>query len=347
MNMLKLEDFVSLFRNFLAQKESFAGKRICLIINPKAHLLKKKINMVSKLLKKHISKIATHELASFLYYFSTSKENLVEIAREYLEQELKNNEEKLVYIFGGDGSQQVIISTFTSLLKEKGIENLENLSVIKVPVGSGNDGTCEHSFKEFLQKFDSFYKQRACLVKINFLNDKTEFFSQNVVSIGLDALIVYYSNKSKFRFLGKYIYAFYNLKALINYDKFFGRKDVKISFKNEDGTYETLQDKFALIAFSYEGHKRYGGGYNILPGEENFIAIRNSSMFNKILSSICIRKGMHSKMPKLISLFKTQEVCIEMPCRMLLQCDGEDCEVKEGEKVIFSSYKAPFCYYCA
>lgn len=230
----------------------------------------------------------------------------LEIANEY---SIKYKEEGIViYIVGGDGTVSEVATA---------IKNKENISMIVIPKGTGND------FARALNSCRSIRK----IIKKSLENEPTKVdsidvnhkVSANMVNVGLDAAIG--NNVNHFRKI-PFIPGSFKYKLAIAYTIF---SPVKYNFKiRADG--KVQKGKYTLVAI---GNNKYcGGGVNILPDADiedsklNVCIVKNTNLVQKLIYLPKLMKGKHQGI-KLIELLECKNISIVSNRKFPISIDGE------------------------
>ncbi|MBR2444514.1 MAG: hypothetical protein IKB27_03840 [Clostridia bacterium] len=273
-----------------------AEKQIVHIINPNAGK-----GMVTRLLndlknEKHV-------------YVSKSPEDTPRLIIDTC----KENPHTCFTVYGGDGTVYKAINA----IMESGCNDTASLKI--VPIGSGND---------FVRSFDSMPREFcADVMRVN------HRYAINVVNMGFDCSVVERAAELKKSPLitGGMAYILGVLGELIN------KKPLKarVTLTYLDGTEETIDDKFLLIAVG--NGKWYGGGFKVTPGARLDDGILDVTIIKDISSATFLslvgdfRKGTHIKDADACELKAgTEEFLLYKKCKSVkvegivtVCCDGE------------------------
>lgn len=243
-----------------ATKTSFGRKikRILHILNPLAG------KGTAKKVKSHIKE--TDETYMSVSPLETSN---------FIRESCKVEPDTCFTVYGGDGT----IHRAVNAVMDSGCAGEAMLKL--VPIGSGND---------FIRSFDDMPDE--------FVSDIMKFndrYAANIVNMGFDCGVVKRADKlKKLPFVtGSFAYILGVVGELLH------KKPMKarVTFTYEDGTSETIDDKFLLVAI---GNGRwYGGGFKAVPGARldsgtlDVTVVKNISAFTflKLVSSF--KKGKH------------------------------------------------------
>ena len=272
------------------------------------------------------------------------------VVAEYIALEQKNCEMILVTC-GGDGTCLEVQETLykeaqTEIKKKEAI--LNNITLLRLPLGTGNDGTDGHSIPELFDilKSQLVYKN-TCAVKVypekplsddelmtaalkdgknpekyGDINYKAPWYGFNIVSIGLDAYVVYLTNSIKKNMPGEFYHAAVPLSALV-FNKDFKSGTAKIEFYDSEGQkFDEREGAITLFAFGVSGFRVYGGGQKVLPDSRNICLTPKMNLLKIIKESRGYAKGLHFN-TGLSEAFDASKVRIFYDKPILFQSDGE------------------------
>lgn len=229
-----------------------------------------------------------------------------EIAIEYCIK--YKNEEILMYIVGGDGT----ISEVAQAIKNK-----ENVSIVVIPKGTGNDfARATNTYKSIRKIIKTSLENSPQKVDTIDINNKV---SANMVNVGLDAAIG--NNVNHFRKI-PFVPGSFKYKLAIAYTIF---SPVKYKFKIRiDG--KVQKGKYTLVAI---GNNKYcGGGVNILPdadiqdGKLDVCIVKNTTLLQKLIYLPKLMKGKHRGI-KIIDLLTCKQISIVSNKKFPISIDGE------------------------
>ena len=279
-------------------------------------------------------------------YTNHAKELAAAVVNE-IKTNLKKNAEYLIVAAGGDGTSLEVQSELFNIAQQneenkKIIKN--HLTILRLPLGTGNDGTDGHSIQEnldLLQTNLEFTNSPAVKVypesepdeqklkncrkkpeKYESSPSKAPWYAFNIASIGLDAYVVYMTNVFKERMPGN----FYHLCipfAGIFYDKDLPTGTASIQFFDEKGKLtDGVTCPLTLLAFGASGNRVYGGGHKVLPDEHNVCYAPKVSLLTLMKENHRFVDG--SFIGKDFAFVKNaKKVRIYYDQPILLQCDGE------------------------
>lgn len=259
----------------------------------------------------------------------------------------KENDENIIVTAGGDGTslevQNSLLKTaFSSAQKAEVIKN--KITILRLPLGTGNDGTDGHTIDEtFSLLKDKIHFSNSRAIKVHYEGKPTNeniaaskkdpskysdsmapspWYSFNIASIGIDAFVVYMTNKFK-----KIIpYDFYKMAVPLSgliYDFNFPAGMAKIQlFDENDNLTKEFNLSFELLAFGISGHRMYGGGHHILPTEDNVCITRKVNLLELLYYNPKFIDGSF-KDTKISNLNSANKVKIFYDKPILIQTDGE------------------------
>ncbi len=255
--------------------------------------------------------------------------------------------ECIIVSAGGDGtSLEMQTTVYTAAQSEpKKMEMVKNhITLLRLPLGTGNDGTDGHCLEETIELLKGPLKlQNACALKIypegshtsedlqrlgknpaKYCNPdfKAPWYCFNIASIGLDAYVVYMTNSVKKKLPGNFYHLCVPLSGLV-YDKDFPTGNAKIELFDKDGIKtEEVNAPITLVAVGASGHRVYGGGHKVLPNEHNVCITPKVSLPRLIRDNHQFIDGSFVG-TDLASLHSAEKVRISYDQAILLQADGE------------------------
>jgi len=255
--------------------------------------------------------------------------------------------ECIIIAAGGDGtSLEVQTSLYLAAQGEpKKREMIMNhITLLRLPLGTGNDGTDGHSVEETIELLKSpiiFQNARALKIypegkhtqedlnrikkdpkKYSNLNYDAPWYCFNIVSMGLDAYVVYMTNTVKQKLPGNFYHLCVPLSGIV-YDKDFPTGTATMELFNENGQKtEEISTPITLIAIGASGNRVYGGGHKVLPNEHNICVTPKVSLPRLIRDNHKFVDGSFVG-TDLASLHTADKVKISYDKAILLQADGE------------------------
>lgn len=285
-------------------------------------------------------------------YKTSYKGHSKEIINNILEKSylLGDDKSKIIIISaGGDGtSLEVQTALYNSYLKNDEYKNkiLNEILVIKLPLGTGNDGTdCNFIGDTFeLLKSEITYSNAKVLVtdtknipsekiikksspfisKYCDTKSKSPWYSFNITSIGLDSFICFFTNLVKSKIPGN-LYHFCIPICGLFYNRIFKAGTAKIEiFKNLEDTVpsHTFHDKFFLAAIGASGNRTYGGGHKVLPNFNNVCIAKKVPILRMAKENPKFAAGKHVG-TDICKMFLAEKIIIKYDQPIMLQCDGE------------------------
>ena len=266
---------------------------------------------------------------------------------EKIVEENNPSSEYIIVIAGGDGTSlevqtKLFLAAQTDSQKAQKIKN--QITILRLPLGTGNDGTDGHSMEETIQLLSGnlkFENQPAVKVypenpvtkeqilasgknpkKYNPDDPQYPWYSFNIASIGLDAFVVYMTNAVKKKMPGNFYQFCVPISAFV-YDKPFPSGIAKMEFfdENNNKIYEE-SNPITIFVFGASGHRYYGGGHYILPTQDNVchapkITIPQLIKVNRqFIDGSFVGGG-------IAFLHTAKKVRFSYDQPILLQCDGE------------------------
>lgn len=218
---------------------------------------------------------------------------------------------------GGDGTHQEILHALVDLPQEV----LERIVVLRLPMGTGNDGA----------DVEDLALAAKCLLGEGSIGEVWSLriqpqglktvYAFNIASIGIDAFVTHTANQLKTRF-NTDIYRKIADVSVLFYPFLFPPRTLGIDITPLEGGVEQVWGKYALAAFGVSGHRSYGNHKWILPGEENFCAILDRSLRKKLQLKNLLYTGKHVHQEGVL-VRKARGVRLHYDASLFLQYDGE------------------------
>jgi len=280
------------------------------------------------------------------------------------------NASHIIVTAGGDGTSlevqtALLMASFDSEKKRNAL--LNDVTLIRLPMGTGNDGTDGHHLSETMKlltgklKFSTAHAikvypegngtdedlKRAKKNPFKYSDNKkipAPWYSFNTASMGIDSFVCYMTNAIKRKMPGNIYQACVILSAFV-YDKVFktGHAIVEAYDANDKkiGEYE---DSVTFIAFGKQGHTTYGGGHLIFPDERNVCFTRHVSLpkLVTINKGYCDGTYITNKHCTCSKAFSADKIRIHYDQPILIQCDGETVMVAKEHFPIIMEKTAPF-----
>ncbi len=239
--------------------------------------IKKILHILNPLAGKGTAKkVRTHIKETDETYMSVSPTETSKFIRE----SCKVEPDTCFTVYGGDGT----VHRAVNAIMDSGCADEAMLKL--VPIGSGND---------FVRSFDDMPDE--------FVSDIMKFnnrYAANIVNMGFDCGVVKRADKLKKLPLvtGPFAYILGVVGELLHKKPL----KAKITITYEDGSTETLDDKFLLVAI---GNGRwYGGGFKAIPGAKldsgtlDVTIVKNVGFFTFLKLVGSFKKGKHIEDPE-------------------------------------------------
>lgn len=309
----------------------------------------------------------TNSIESRIYsteYAGHAKELAQGIVAEIIASR-KENDENIIISAGGDGTSLEVQTTLfleaqKEIKKQEAIMN--HIAILRLPLGTGNDGTDGHKIEETVELLKSnlcFKNEQAIKVypekapdseavklskknplKYNEDNPQAPWYAFNIASIGLDAYVVYMTNTVKKKFPGNLYHICVPLSGLV-YNKDLPTGNAKIQLFNKNGELsETIESPLTLAAFGVSGNRVYGGGHKVLPNEHNLCFAPEITLLRLLLENHRFVDGSFVG-TDIASLHTAEKIRIEYDQPILLQCDGEQVLLTTAHFPIIMEKTAP------
>lgn len=255
--------------------------------------------------------------------------------------------ESLLVTAGGDGTS---LEVQTALFKEamQGPKHndaiMNHITILRLPLGTGNDGTDGHNIHETIELLKGglvFANDRAVRIypekepddeavracgkepsKYCDPNFRAPWYAFNIASIGLDAYVVYMTNRVKKTLPGNFYHLCVPLSGFV-YDKDFPTGTLNLEFFDKhDNKTGDLSVPLMLMAFGASGNRVYGGGHKVLPDSNNLCVAPKVSLLTLIRKNHMFVDGSF-KGTTLASLHTVEKLRLTYDKPVLMQCDGE------------------------
>jgi diacylglycerol kinase family enzyme len=226
----------------------------------------------------------------------------------------------LIIAAGGDGTSLEIL---TALYSAPGAIR-RNFGVIRLPMGTGNDGADARELDIVLDRLIGpskiEYTRGLRLVTAN--PRKGPFLAFNILSVGLDAFVTHMTNRMKGQLPGDSYKLWIDVAALF-YDRLYKVGPLDVSAYNETGeTIESFTEKVLFLAVGVSGRRSYGSNKKVLPDDRNVCVAKQMSLFRKLTLKGLFASGAHIDKPE-FRLFTAHRVEFRGGNPLLAQMDGE------------------------
>jgi diacylglycerol kinase family enzyme len=228
----------------------------------------------------------------------------------------------LILSAGGDGTSLEV----QNALFRAPAETRERFAVLRLPLGTGNDGADSPELEgalDLLVRPVDIVRARA-LRLLTSTAGKGPFMAFNVLSVGLDAFVTHMTNKMKDRLPGNSYKLWVDIAALL-YDRIYtvGPLDLRVL----DGEGRELEGgkfrrELLLLAVGAGGRRTYGSGKKILPDDRNVCALAQMPLSRKLALKGLFNSGGHAGKPE-AHLFNASRVEFSGLYPILAQMDGE------------------------
>lgn len=343
MNVFSTEDIAKCISSLISRNNLWQNKNVKLffITNDKAGCftnIKKAIrykkifnqteNEIS--LQKSVVNSISYKIFSTKYAKHEHELTLSIVSQILADSEDNPDFEYIIVTAGGDGTSLEVQASlyFISQQNEFKRDLIKNrLTILRLPLGTGNDGTDGHNLFETIEllKSDLTYQETGA-ISVHPEKPCEDFnkpcLSFNIASIGLDGYVVNLTNKIKSKFPGNLYHLAVPLAGFL-YDKEFPIGEAKFElFDKDENLTQTLNHPITLFAFGLSGHRVYGGGHKVLPNEENICIIPKITLLKLMKVNGEFQRGEFIG-KNYAFCYSAEKVKIHYDKSILLQCDGE------------------------
>jgi diacylglycerol kinase family enzyme len=256
-----------------------------------------------------------------------------EIAREFFAEAratgLREGELRLVMTAGGDGTSLEVLSA----LMELPVEERRHYAVLRLPFGTGNDGSDGRDLRVTLGRFKGpcvAVPGTAVLTSPNPAGGKAPIWAFNIASLGIDAYITLMTNRLKRIFPGDFYKLWVEIASVL-YDFVWPSRELALKAYSAAGSLaREFRRRLLLVAIGASGRRQYGSNKSVLPDEDNVCAVSQMPLLRKLAVKGPLQKGTHRGIPE-IDLFSASRLEIDYPDRILFQADGESSLFEPGD----------------
>jgi diacylglycerol kinase family enzyme len=256
-----------------------------------------------------------------------------EMAREFFakarESGLMEGEFRLVMTAGGDGTSLEVLSA----LMELPLEERRHYAVLRLPFGTGNDGSDGRDLRVSLGRLKGpcvSASGTAILTSPNPGGGKAPIWGFNIVSLGVDAYITHMTNRLKNLFPGDFYKLWVDIASVL-YDFAWPTRELAVkAFSAGGALVREFRRELLLIAMGASGRRQYGSNKPILPDDDNVCAISQMPFLRKLALKGPLQNGEHEGIPEAEHL-SASRLEIDYPDRILFQADGEAARFEKGD----------------
>jgi diacylglycerol kinase family enzyme len=261
------------------------------------------------------------------------------IVRDTLAHAQENAGFYLIIVAGGDGTSREALMA----LKEASPALLERFVILRLPMGTGNDGADSPHLDRALDLLikPSVIQKRRALFLETAVAGKGPFPAFNILSVGLDAFVTHMTNKMKGNLPGDSYKLWVDVASLL-YDKLYKVRPMNITVYDDHGAViDTLEKTVLLAAVGESGFRTYGSQKKILPDERNVCIVEQMSLLRKVALKGLFTTGEHTSLPE-SHLYTAQRIEITGTENILAQMDGEAVELTPADFPCTIALTEPF-----
>lgn len=357
-NYLIPSDIAECISTLISKNNLWAGKNVhlFLISNETAGCFKDKIksekykklfNQATQEAKSIQSCVKSIETKVFSTEYAGHAKDLAQAITAEIIALKEDDAEYVLAIAGGDGTSLEVQTTLYKAAQEveKKREVIMNkITILRLPLGTGNDGTDGHTVEETIDLLKSQLKfENAQAIKVYPEGNPTPeqiaatgknpedycgkdyvapWYAFNIASMGIDAYVCHMTNVIKKKFPGNFYHAVIDLCGLV-YDKKFKPGNGVFEYFDEQGNkFKEISTQIEMFTMGPNGHRQYGGGHKILPNDNNTCLTYKLSLLSLMINNKHYADGTHAG-TKLSYLNKADKVRISYDQPVVIQCDGE------------------------
>jgi diacylglycerol kinase family enzyme len=219
---------------------------------------------------------------------------------------------RIVISLGGDGTHGEVLSAY---------HGQNETRFMRFPLGTGNDGAESRDLGKTVgallgngvEAFDGSVEVSPSGMSV--------IRGFNIASIGLDAYVAYLTNRLKGK-LGGDLYKVIADVTTLFYERIVGALPMQVTTIGADRSETRHSGRFLICAVGASGHREYGGGKRVLPGEENVCLIDRVGLLGKIRLKSLFYRAKHPGEPN-VTMARASTVVVDYEGRVPLQVDGE------------------------
>ena len=230
----------------------------------------------------------------------------------------------LIISAGGDGTHcEIMYALYGASAHVR-----SNMAVIRLPIGTGNDGADNADFAKTLELLinpvNVYFAPAVQLTTAcgGPANGKGPFLAFNILSVGLDAYVTHMTNKMKGKFPGDSYKLWVDIASMF-YDRIYKVDFLDVrALDQQNREILSFREKLLLLAMGVSGRRTYGSQQKILPDDRNVCGLRQMPLLRKMAIKSQVSKGTHTQSPE-PRLFSAHRLEFTGSHPILAQMDGE------------------------
>ena len=233
----------------------------------------------------------------------------------------------LIITAGGDGTS---LDVMTSLYYAPP-EILKDLVILRLPMGTGNDGSDAWELDKSLRLIiEPAEIRRQKALRLTTASGRGPFLAFNILSVGLDSFVTHMTNKMKGKLPGDSYKLWVDIASLF-YDRIYKVDFMDVKGRDKEGKEViSFREKLILLAVGESGHRTYGSHNLILPDDRNVCAMKQMPLLRKLALKELLSTGGHISKPEAIA-WNANSVEFSALHPLLAQMDGETVLLKEED----------------
>jgi diacylglycerol kinase family enzyme len=225
----------------------------------------------------------------------------------------------VVIIAGGDGTSLEALT----VLYHADPAIRSNFVIIRLPMGTGNDGSDAWELDDALDLLIEPVKvdYRKALTLTTSTAGKGPFLAFNILSLGVDAFVTHMTNKMKGSMPGDSYKLWVDIASLL-YDLIYKVRPIEVKAFEKGKEVLSFHEAALLTAMGESGHRTYGSHKHILPDDRNACIVRQMPLLKKVIFKERFNTGSHVGQPEAL-LCNADKIEFRYDQPILAQMDGE------------------------
>jgi len=274
------------------------------------------------------SKPVVTKSCSAVLHLTTAAGNARHLAAEALivaKNDPSGNAVHMLIAAGGDGTSLEVQTALAHAYLEEDCRSLaERICLLRLPFGTGNDGSDGRSLDQSLALLTGESRlERQSAVRVYTSGKKDHpLYAFNIASIGLDAFVTNMTNRVKNKMPGDSYKIWIDLACLF-YNRIYRVGDMTVTATKHDGTPVCKHtDQMVLYVMGASGFRTYGSNQKILPDANNVCGVKEMPFLRKLALKKHFADGSITEVPETV-FYTADRIVFEYGEKILVQLDGE------------------------